>query len=403
MGPIGQLPKLCKRTGRRRFVIPKVLVAVVLALFALAACEDSTPTPIPTPTPSCTPAETAYLDELDGGLRSIGAQMGMLGEDWADASANPLLLLDEVWVLGQETALTTLTLHVDRMIALTQPASAQELDELVEATMKQSKEALELLSGGLTKADADLMLQGTALMASASDSARYVRVDMAAFCSSSRKPSPIPTRTPTQTPTPRPTATPMPAPMAAPTPTPEPAPTPTPEPAPTPTPEPAPTPTPEPTPTPTLSWMDKCVAHQQAEIKADSDIHVADERLYAEGLCLGQRTGMEREVDDLTLWMNDFARAYRVGPLQTYTGFIVEPEVLAEGIAHARMDFRQRCEGDAGSGYVIGVRDYYIYAERSARTARRRRSGTCPVRCTATARLATCAGADDYGLRWEPD
>ena len=364
--------------------MPKVLATVVLALFVLAACEDSTPTPVPTPTPSCTPAETAYLHELDGGLRSIGAQMGMLGEDWADASANPLLLLDEMWVLGQETALTTLTLHADRMIALTPPGSAQELDERVEATMKQSKEAFQLLSDGITSADADLMLQGTALMTSASDSARYIGIDMDAFCSSSRKLRPTPTPVPTQTPTPRPTPTL----------------------APTATPTATATPTPTPAPTPTLSWMDNCIAYQQAAIKAEANFHVADERLYTEGLCLGERTERERGVDDLTLWMNDFARAYNsvLGmKVVTVSGFTTEPAPLAEGVALARLDFRQRCDDGVGSGYLVGPRDYFIYAERFVEDGEAASERYLPCTLHRNGEIGDVRRADDYGLRWEPD
>ena len=152
--------------------------------------------------------------------------------------------------------------------------------------------------------------------------------------------------------------------------------------------------------------MDNCIAYQQAAIKAEANFHVADERLYTEGLCLGERTGRERGVDDLTLWMNDFARAYNsvLGmKVVTVSGFTTEPAPLAEGVALARLDFRQRCDDGVGSGYLVGPRDYFIYAERFVEDGEAASERYLPCTLHRNGEIGDVRRADDYGLRWEPD
>ena len=159
------------------------------AIFAGLAAQDDTPSVKSTPRTlapsSCpSPAEAAYLDALDGHMRSFGAQMGLLGERWLEAADNPILIFDDMWVMGRETDLEVLMLTADRMIDLSPPPSARKLDDLVETTMEMTKQVLQLQSDGVTTADMDLFIEGANMMGSVSDRARWIRVDMdvGVFC-----------------------------------------------------------------------------------------------------------------------------------------------------------------------------------------------------------------------------
>lgn len=135
------------------------------------------------PTPPCpNVAEARYLDDLDAEMRSFGASMGLLSEDWVDASANPFLLFDETWVFARETDLMVLELQADQMIALSAPVSARELDGLVETTMVQAKDALRMMSTGVTQTDMAMLVKATDMMRGVSERAVWIRSDMDNFC-----------------------------------------------------------------------------------------------------------------------------------------------------------------------------------------------------------------------------
>ena len=179
-------------TNRRILLGTAGALVLMVAVAALFAPEEDEPTVAPAPAPTISPptaicpspAEAAYLDELDGHMRSFGAQMGMLGDRWAEAADTPLLIFDDMWVMGRETDLEVLRLQTDRMIDLSPPPSARKLDALVETTMGRADDALALMSEGITTPDMDLLVEGSNLMNSVSDRARWIRVDMGVevFC-----------------------------------------------------------------------------------------------------------------------------------------------------------------------------------------------------------------------------
>ena len=183
-------------------VLALVIGGLIVAGIVAGACDNggqpkptaerAKPTPTPTVAPisavtpppdTCpSPAEAAYFDEVNGGLRSIGAQVGMLSEYWAEAANNPILLLDDIWVMGRETDLMALTLHADRIIALEPPPSARQLDDMVATTMVMAQQVFQLQSDGITATDMDMFMEGSNLMDSVSDRARWIRAEMDAFC-----------------------------------------------------------------------------------------------------------------------------------------------------------------------------------------------------------------------------
>ena len=165
------------------------VLLVTVAILVLAGCGSATtPTVAPigavTPAPdTCpSPAEAAYFDEVNGGLRSIGAQVGMLSEDWVEAANNPRLLLDDIWVMGRETDLMVLTLQADRIIALEPPPSARQLDDMVATTMVMAQQVFQLQSDGITTTDMEMFMEGSNLMDSVSDRVRWIRAQIDAFC-----------------------------------------------------------------------------------------------------------------------------------------------------------------------------------------------------------------------------
>ena len=170
------------------YVFGVLFLLMFLLIMAVAVCETSEngPTPAPSPAPDAcpSPAEAAYLDTLDGHMRSFGAQMGLLGERWREAAENPLLLFDDVWVLGRETDLTVLMLEADQMIELSPPSSAVQIDRMVERTMQKTRDALGVISIGVTTPDLDLMTQGHAMMSSTVTEIAVIRaaMDVSVFC-----------------------------------------------------------------------------------------------------------------------------------------------------------------------------------------------------------------------------
>ena len=99
----------------------------------------------------------------------------MLSEDWAEAANNPILLLDDIWVMGRETDLMVLTLQADRIIALEPPPSARQLDDMVATAMVMAQQVFQLQSDGITATDMEMFIEGSNLMDSVSDRARWIR------------------------------------------------------------------------------------------------------------------------------------------------------------------------------------------------------------------------------------
>lgn len=170
-----------------------VIGGLIVAGIVAGACDNggqpkpttpARPTAERTPPPdTCpSPAEAAYFDDVNSGLTSIGTQVGMLSEDWAEAANNPILLLDDIWVMGRETDLMVLTLQADRIIALEPPPSARQLDDMVATTMVMAQQVFQLQSDGITTTDMEMFMEGSNLMDSVSDRARWIRAEMDAFC-----------------------------------------------------------------------------------------------------------------------------------------------------------------------------------------------------------------------------
>ena len=187
------------------------LLVVVAVLFApeeddpmaspapTEAPVKATPTPPParptmisrpsnyTYAPACpTTIEAAYLDALDGHMRSFGAQIGLLSDRWLEAADNPLLMYDDVFVIGRETDLKVLMLTVDRMIDLSPPPSAARIDRMVEGTMPKTRAALGLMHDSMNPFDLDLFIRGNDDMQATIPEVTVIRAAMGVdvFCAS---------------------------------------------------------------------------------------------------------------------------------------------------------------------------------------------------------------------------
>ena len=118
-------------------------------------------------------------------MRSIGAQIGLLSDYWSEAAASPLLMFDDVWVIGRETDLEVLMLTVDKMIGLPSPPSAARIDRMVDRTMPKVRSALALMHGSLDPFDIEMFVRGNANMEAAIPEVAAIRdaMSVGVFCS----------------------------------------------------------------------------------------------------------------------------------------------------------------------------------------------------------------------------
>lgn len=152
--------------------------------------------------------------------------------------------------------------------------------------------------------------------------------------------------------------------------------------------------------------MEQCIDLRLGQMELQR-FYPADPPLYAEGLCLGEQVARERGIEDpedYEWFFNDFARAYASTfglPRKTVVdGIIVQPAEIAESVAYAQMDFRQRCENSETFGWLVGPRDYGMYAERVAETGKEASERYLPCTLQMNDEISGARDLDDVGQRY---
>lgn len=152
----------------------------------------SVPAPIPTPTHVATAmlalacpneAEGEYFDALGATMRSIGAQLGLLGDDFAKVEQNPLLFASDLWAEGivgyiKGVGRTTDTILED----LDAPPTVALIHEESEKMARTLKTNMYLMEEGIVNADMDALVVSAFSMDDVRSSARYIRFLIDSFC-----------------------------------------------------------------------------------------------------------------------------------------------------------------------------------------------------------------------------
>ncbi len=161
-----------------------------------------TPTPTPTSTPTPTPTSTAapelvtatpaaqcptaaqerYFGDALPVLGSLEVGFGQLGESFVDATANPLLLLDETWQLDVAVALALLDVAADSILTWDPPAGTEEIHGLLKAAAADVKSAVDVLPGAIDDLDATRIERGALLVVSADRKVTRTTPLVAGFC-----------------------------------------------------------------------------------------------------------------------------------------------------------------------------------------------------------------------------
>ena len=128
-------------------------VAFIIALMMLTALVMACSTPElvrPSPTPTClTALDEQYFDDLTGKVRSVGAITISMGEDWIAAGYDPSLLLDDIWVMRQETNIYVLEQLANDILALRAPSSAASVQKIATQMATDMQAAMEFFERGL--------------------------------------------------------------------------------------------------------------------------------------------------------------------------------------------------------------------------------------------------------------
>ena len=144
----------------------------------------ATITPLPTATtvPCPTNEEQAYFDSLEGTMRSIGAQHGLMGEDLQRAADNLMLLVDDIWLMGMENAIYNIGIRADNIVALDAPASTKLIDEAADLMALTIKESLASLEYYIDTLDDYAASEYVVAMDDAAADARYIYSSIDRFC-----------------------------------------------------------------------------------------------------------------------------------------------------------------------------------------------------------------------------
>ena len=147
--------------------------------------------------------------------------------------------------------------------------------------------------------------------------------------------------------------------------------------------------------------MQQCVASHTEGLDPNDRRHTYYfER--AESLCIGQHLGEERGLpgNELNLYLNDFARQHHTVPIETSQGTLIQPLQYATWIADARLDYRERCQSNAGDAYLVGPLDYGIYAERVAELGLEASERYLPCTLHLNGEIQEVRRLNDLGLRY---
>ena len=148
----------------------EVITATNTAMAGDGAAATATSIPA-TPTepalPALTAGECAYANAFLSILEDVGDASGSIGELFAEAGADPLLIFDDDWKIEVVIALATIQVAHDRLAGLQPPESLASVHAAAQASLTKLNDATVLIAGGIDDIDPDQIIEGGDLMTAA--------------------------------------------------------------------------------------------------------------------------------------------------------------------------------------------------------------------------------------------
>ena len=162
-------------------------VFIGLLIVGVGACSfwivSALSSPTPDTTPACpNPVEQRYFNALTSEMRSWGAVGITIGEDFTNAGDDPMLLIDDTWIMRMATNIHLVEQRADAIIALEWPVSVASVRQLAVRMANDLKAAMALMTSGIDNLELDDLEEATELMVRVGDTTDYIHADIASFC-----------------------------------------------------------------------------------------------------------------------------------------------------------------------------------------------------------------------------
>ena len=185
-------------------VIMAIIVAIVSSVTdspeTTSAEESPAPTSTDTPTSTLTPLATAsntdppaasacptsaeqdYFNELDRQIRGLGTLVTMLGEDLERAAQNPLLLADEVWLVGRDQDIHIISLRAEAISKLESTESAAKVSRAAQQLSQRVQTAMAHLKIGIKDSDDIALNNFSRVLDQSAGDAKHIRGLIDSWC-----------------------------------------------------------------------------------------------------------------------------------------------------------------------------------------------------------------------------
>ena len=128
-----------------------------------------------------TSEECTYLGELQSILSSAVTGSNDVGESFLEAVDDPLVILDQTWVLEVAAGLAMVRLSYDDVSDLSAPESLSDIHDAADAALSKLDDATRPIASGIDDRDADQMNEGAALFVSAAEDMRALPALIVSF------------------------------------------------------------------------------------------------------------------------------------------------------------------------------------------------------------------------------
>ena len=116
-------------------------------------------------------------------MRSIGAQIGLLGDDYAKVEENPLLFLSDRWVMGAVNYMHGVGMTADTILEkLEAPPTTVRIHEWAEQMAWGIKVNMARMEESVDNADMNALVAAVFNMDDTSSKARYIHLLINSFC-----------------------------------------------------------------------------------------------------------------------------------------------------------------------------------------------------------------------------
>ena len=144
--------------------------------------RDVMPTSAPATSACPTSAEQDYFNELDGEMRGLGTLVTILGKDLERAEQNPLLLADEVWIMGRDQDIHIISLRAEGIPELESPESAAKVSRVAQQMSQRVQTAMAYLKIGIKDSDDAALNDFSRILEQSAGDVRHIRGLIDSWC-----------------------------------------------------------------------------------------------------------------------------------------------------------------------------------------------------------------------------